>query len=393
MITPQQARETILKHANPGASQSIALKSATGFYLAEDIAAPHAHPLFDQSAMDGYAIRHEDAQQFERLQVIGEIPAGATSFPEIGPGHALRIYTGALMPSEADTVIIQEHVRRDGPWIYIEKLPETGKNIRRKGEQIEKGSVALHAGTLIDSAAVGYLASIGIQEVDVYQTPSAGIITTGDEFLAADDTPQPGKIFESNGQMLESLLHRTGYSSKRVICEDSLPKLTDTISQYAQQFPVLFITGGVSVGDYDYTLQALEAAGFDMVFHKINQKPGKPLLFAIRGACIAFGMPGNPRSVLSCFHHYALPALKKIAGAARPLSPTLRLPLTEPVENKSQKTLFLYATLTEEGVKPAKSQGSHMLQSAVNAHALLELEAEKTHFVTGDFVRVHLLPR
>lgn len=393
MITPKQARQNILNYAKSGESHFVPLKTATGFYLAEDVIAPHAHPLFDQSAMDGYAIRHEEANQYERLRVIGEIPAGATSFPTMGPGNALRIFTGALMPSEADTVVIQEHVRRDGPWLHIEKLPDPGKNIRRKGEQIQKGSIALQAGTLIDSAAIGYLASIGIEEVAVFQTPAAGIITTGDEFLSPGEHPQPGKIFESNGQMLESLLQQAGYSSKRIICEDSLPKLTDTISQYARQFPVLFVTGGVSVGDYDYTLQALEAAGFEIIFHKINQKPGKPLLFAVRGECMAFGMPGNPRSVLSCYHHYALPALKKIAGATYPLSPALRLPLTEPIENKSGKSLFLYATLSENGVTPTKSQGSHMLQSCVNAHAMIELEPEKSQFAAGDLVLVHLLPQ
>lgn len=393
MISPHEAREQIFQHTKSGESQHILLKNALGFYLAQDVIAPHDHPSFDQSAMDGYALRFEDLKKYDRLRVIGEIPAGATSFPEIGPGNALRIFTGAVMPPEADTVVIQEHVERDGQWMSVNKLPEkAGGNIRRLGEQIEKGSVALAAGTFLDSAALGFLASLGVSEVTIFSIPTAGIITTGDEFLKAGDPPEPGRIFESNGLMLESLLQPLGFSSKREICEDSLSKLTDTIAQFARQFPVLFITGGVSVGDYDYTPQALEAAGFEIVFHKINQKPGKPLLFAVRNGCIAFGMPGNPRSVLTCFHQYALPALNQMAGSSTPQLPKIQLPLTESLKNPGGKTLFLYAHLTTEGVAPAKSQGSHMLQSCVNAPAIIEM-APESDLNTGDRVTVYLLPK
>lgn len=379
---------------NVGEALLTPLAEAKEQYLASDVAAPHDHPFFNQSAMDGYAIRFEDLDSHERLRVIGDLPAGATAFPELGPGNAVRIFTGAAVPPTADTVVIQEDVTRDGQWMQITKKPlKRGQNIRKRGEQIGKGQVAIETGTLIDPAAVGYLATLGVQNVEVFQPVSAGILTTGNEFADPAHVPQPGEIFESNGAMLKALLQRENTESQHEACGDDREAMTSVISSLAEKHRVLFVTGGVSVGDYDFTPEALEAAGFRTVFHKVNQKPGKPLLFAVREDCIAFGMPGNPRSVLSCFYQYALPAIRGLRGAGSPALPTCKMPITEAVNNPSSKTLFLFAKFTPDGIETNRIEGSHMLASSVNAPAMIEVPADSRSIEKGQMVKVHLLPQ
>lgn len=393
MITPAEARKLVLRHTHVTPESMVTLRQAFGHCLSRDVMAPYDHPFFDHSAMDGYAVRFEDLIREKELAVSGEIPAGTTSLPNLEPGHAIRIFTGAAIPPGADTVIIQEHVVRNGDKISIERFPDKkGQNIRRKGEQIQKDSVALPGGTFLDAAAIGFLASIGVHEVMVHRRPSVGIIATGSEFNEPGKPLRPGLIFESNGKMLQAALQHSGYSSNVFTCPDDKDQLTDLVQTVSEQHDVLLVTGGVSVGDYDYTPQSLKAAGFRDIFHKINQKPGKPLLFAVREGCIAFGMPGNPRSVLSCYHQYALPGLRKMAGRTHPELNVLDLRLVAPLQNPGNRTQFFYAALERGGVLPLRGQGSHMLQSCVNAPAVIEM-APDSDLNTGDHVAVYLLPR
>lgn len=393
MITPNEARSLIAQHTPVLQAIEIPTNEALGHCLEANAYSPHDHPIFDQSAMDGYAVRFEDLEKFEQLRVIGELPAGATTIPTLGPGEAVRIFTGSVSPPTADSVVMQEHVNREGDTIKI-TVPQDkkGKHIRRKGEQIKKGDIALEKGTLLDAAAIGFLASIGVREVSVVVQPTAGIIATGDEFISPEKTPLPGQIFESNGVMLESLLKQSGFAKcERITQKDSLESISTAIKTMANKHNVLLITGGVSVGDYDFTPQALEDAGFKIIFHNINQKPGKPLLFAVRNNCVAFGLPGNPRSVLSCFFQYTLPSLKKLAGNAYCELPQLMVPLAEPIANRSKKALFLFAAFSGSTVVPLTAQQSHMLMSSVNAPAMIETEAGHDLFEKGALVKVHLL--
>lgn len=392
MIKPSEARKLILGHTHRTPELKKNLNDSTGHCLASDIEAPYDHPFFDHSAMDGYAVRFQDLITGKALPVNGEIPAGTTKLPELKPGEAIRIFTGAAIPHGADTVIIQEYVTRQGDEIHIDKLPQQkGQNIRRKGEQIQKDSTALTAGTFLDAAAIGFLASIGVHEVNVHKRPSVGIIATGSEFNEVGKPLKPGLIFESNGKMLQAALQRNGFSSKVFTCPDNADQLGDLIQTVSEQHDALFVTGGASVGDYDFTPQALQAAGFKSIFHKISQKPGKPLLFSVREGCVAFGMPGNPRSVLSCYHQYALPGLRKMAGALKPELTTIKLPLTEELKNPGDRSVFIYASIQLDGIRPLKGQGSHMLQSCVNANAVIEMPPN-SNFSTGDKATVYLLP-
>lgn len=393
MITPDEARALIAQHTPTLKAQTISTDKALGYCLEANAYSPHDHPLFDQSAMDGYAYRFEDLDKFEHLRVIGELPAGSTVLPTLESGEAVRIFTGSVNPPTADSVIMQEHVRREGDSIKI-TVPQNkkGKHIRRKGEQIKRGDIAIEKGTLLDAAAIGFLASIGVREVSAVARPTAGIIATGDEFISPAEAPLPGQIFESNGVMLEGLLKQSGFDkSERITRKDSRESISSAIKTMADKHNILLITGGVSVGDYDFTPQALEDAGFEIIFHNINQKPGKPLLFAVRNDCVAFGLPGNPRSVLACFLQYTLPALKKLAGNASCQLPQLMVPLAEPISNPSKKTLFLFAAFSGSTVIPLTTQQSHMLMSSVNAPAMIEVDADRELLEKGTPVKVHLL--
>lgn len=393
MITPEEAKALIEQHTPLLPAKVVGIDDALGYCLEADALAPHDHPLFDQSAMDGYAYRFDDLAHFEHLRVVGELPAGSTDLPELKAGEAIRIFTGSVVPPSVDSVVMQEHVNRSGETIQI-TVPQDkkGKHIRRKGEQIKRGDVALHKGTHLDAAALGFAASIGVQEVSVVSKPTAGIIATGDEFVSPAQTPLPGQIFESNGLLLESLMKKAGYEgTERITRKDSPESISNAIKTMADKHNILLITGGVSVGDYDFTPQALEKAGFKIVFHKINQKPGKPLLFAVRNDCVAFGLPGNPRSVLTCFLQYTLPAIKKLAGNSQLHLPQLIVPLGDAIPNRSKKALFLFGSFSGSEVVPLTAQQSHMLMSSVNAPAMIEIEAGFDFIEKGTAVNVHLL--
>lgn len=394
MISPDEARRLIAETAPDTRKMSVKVVDALGMVLAEPAVAPYDHPFFDQSAMDGYAVRFADLRPETPLKIAGEIPAGTTALPECRNGEALRIFTGAPVPESADSIVIQEHTRRQGDELFILKIQtEPGKHIRKKGEQIKKGAHALATGTVINPATIGYLASIGISDVEVYARPEVALLTTGNEFAKPGEDLRPGLIFESNGAMLKAALQQSGIQATHSVCGDDAATISKRINEMALKHDVLLITGGVSVGDYDFTPAALEAAGFRIVFHKINQKPGKPLLFAVRDNTIAFGLPGNPRSVLSCYYLYVYELLQRWAGIPNPGMTESHRELAEAIENPTGKTLFLTAQIVDDDkIIPLQGQNSHMLQSFAEADALIEIPAEQPITVTGERVKTYKLP-
>lgn len=393
MISPDEAKKLILQNTEVLNSELLQLSDAHGRYLAQPVYSLYDHPFFDQSAMDGYAIRWGDLEKFETLHISDEIPAGKTNIPVLKPGEAFRIYTGAAVPASADTIVIQEHTERKGSVLSVLKNPIKGSNIRKQAEQIQKGKVALEAGHRLNAASVGFLASIGITRVTVSNIPKVAIVATGNEFLHPGEKLVPGKIFESNGVMLRAALNEHGIKSSHNTCEDNAQSLCNLLIELSKEKNILLITGGVSVGDYDFTPEALKQAGFEVIFHKINQKPGKPLLFAKRAdGVIAFGLPGNPQSVLSCYYQYVIPALYKLQGALSSNLYSCELPLIKEVTNSSGKTLFIPSVISNEGVEALSGKGSHALQSFALANGVIELPPEPTELKAGTNVLVHILP-
>ncbi len=392
MIEPAEALKKILEHVKPRPSVRVKLEEAFRYFIAKPVLAPYDHPFFDQSAMDGYALRFEELKPGQRLRVSGESGAGTTEVPEPAAGEAVRIFTGAPVPESADTVIMQEHVHREGNEITIEKMPsKKGLHIRRKGEQIKKGSIALEAGMRLDAPAIGFLASIGVEHVEICRPPRTVIINTGSEFLEEGEALKKGKIFESNGIMLQEALRHENIKAEKKRVRDSKSMMREMIRLEADRSDLLLITGGVSVGEYDFTPDALQAAGFRIVFHKVKQKPGKPLLFAVREDCIAFGLPGNPRSVLSSFYLYVLPALHRLCGASKPGLMQTGFPLQEEVVNPGDRTLYLSGTVKDGKAQPLSGQGSHMLQSFSLAEILIEIPPGGKK--EGDLVKIFFLPQ
>jgi molybdopterin molybdotransferase len=393
MISREEAGALILKHAKLLSSEDIGVDGAVNRVLAAEVRSPIDHPIFDQSAMDGYCFSHSSMSQTSVLKLRGEIQAGGDSDIKIGPGECARIFTGAKLPASCDTVIMQEQTAVDGDQITLTNTElKAGANVRVAGEQLQKGEVALATGSILNSAAIGFLASLGIDTVRVARYPKVHIVCTGNEFAENKDDLGRGKIFESNGHMLVACLSKLGIKAEYEICTDHLKVLTELIALRENQFDLLLITGGVSVGDYDFTVPALEANGFETIFHKISQKPGKPLLFTTKERCTAFGLPGNPRAVLICFFEYVRAYIMQAMGSDNPILSQLWLPLAVSFNKKDDKrTHFLAAAVQDGKAILLNVQGSHMLSSMTAAEGLVVLPPEARVYEAGDMVEFHLI--
>jgi len=394
MISVKQAQSRILKHLCHLGIEQMKLSSALNRVLAFDVKSPVAHPLFNQSAVDGYAVRYRDFKAGKNIfGIIGESKTGEYKNFKIKPKECIRIFTGALVPRGFDTVIMQEEVKIKNGNIIINALPGNGANVRRKGEQIRKGSIALRKGTELNSSSIGFLASLGINKVKVSNLPKASVIVTGNEFSESQGKLKGGSIFESNGLMLKSMLRDLNIKSHGSLCKDDLNKLTALIKKETSKSDIVIISGGVSVGDYDFTEHALRNLNFKIIFHKVFQKPGKPILFAKKKNKTVFGLPGNPRSVFVCFWEYVYPFVRASMGIREPFLKSLSSKLADPYIKIDEKTLFLSSKLMDAEAEILEGQASHMLKSLTDADAIVSLPEGKKNYRKGDLVSVHMLPK
>lgn len=394
LITPAEAMALVLDSAPLMASEEVSLDMALGRVLAADVASPVDHPLFDQTAVDGYCFSHGDWIPGTPLRVVGQVRAGDDGGIHVRPGECARIFTGAPLPAGTDTVVMQEHVLRDGDVLHLRDLGiREGANRRVAGEQIRAGERALAAGTRLNPAGIGFLASLGISQVEVRLRPRVCIVVTGDEFASTHEDLRHGKIFESNGQMLLAALQAGGCEAEYALCPDNSEAMTRLVTAAAAAYEVVILTGGVSVGDYDFSRVALEGAGFEAVFHHVAQKPGKPLLYCQRGQQRAFGLPGNPRAAMLCYLIYVLPLLDAMEGAATRGLPRLRLPLAQPYHRKPDgKVHYVSGQLDSMQAIPLTGQQSHMLQSLAEGNLILHLPADPAEFPAGFMVDCQFLP-
>lgn len=371
-------------------TQTILLAKAQGQVLAETVHAPLALPPFDQSAMDGYALKMGEGRTYT---VAGEVAAGSAQTPVLKAGQAVRIFTGAAVPEEADAVIQQEWVVPAEGTILLEKIPYPQQNIRPKGEQLNQGAVALSVGQVLNPAAIGLLASLGVTQVTVFEQPRVRIVVTGDELVPPGMPLLRGQIYESNGQMLQAALAQTGFHNVAVcvVPDDYLITIT-TLQQQLQEADLVLISGGISVGDYDHVGKALQALRVEEWFYKVRQKPGKPLFMGVKDDCVVFALPGNPAAALTCFYEYVLTALRRAMGDAQFQLLQLQLPLSHAYERKGGRAQFLKARCNGQTVTILDQQSSAMLQSFAYANAIVYLPLEATTLLAGQLVEVHLLP-
>ncbi|MBK9760029.1 MAG: molybdopterin molybdotransferase MoeA [Flavobacteriales bacterium] len=390
MISVEEAKRIMMEHAQALVPGDMALSSANGFVV-EDVIAPYDHPLFDMSAVDGYAFRWSSG--VSTWDVVGEVAAGEHLLRELAPGECARVFTGAMVPMGADTIVMQEFVERAGDRItHSDNRLNRGGNIRKKGEQLQRGQVVLAAGERLDAAAKGLLASVGVFRVKSIRSPGVSVIITGSEF-SSGPVPEPGQIFGSNDVMLEALIAQAGATSELVHVPDEMVVLEEAITRAVAHADVVISTGGASVGDHDLVHAAIERCGGRAVFHGVAQKPGKPMLFAMFGDKPFFGLPGNPRAVAVLFWEYVVPFIRTMKGAKDPWLIGDVLPVTHTVNVKGDRAEFRAAQVKGGKVTLLPDEGSHMLRSLVDGNALAYLPAHQRSINVGDELEIHYLPR
>ena len=370
------------------------LGNSSGLILAEDVYAAIDIPAFPQSSMDGYAFSFNDWQKNRKLKIAGEVAAGNHETFNLSAGNAVRIFTGAAVPPGADTVIMQEKVKtQNGVLIIEDETLQVGNSVRPKGSEIKAGALALEKGDLLSPAAIGFLAGIGLVEVKVYSNPSISIIITGNELQEPGKPLQHGQVYESNSFALKAVLGQLSIENIEVLyATDNREIVTITLQKALKQSDVVLLTGGISVGDYDFVLQAATDCGVEKLFHKIKQRPGKPLYFGKKGNKLVFGLPGNPSSVLTCFYQYVIPALEKLSKRKISLR-SLKAPLANAFQKNTGLTHFLKGFYDGKTAASLDAQESYRLSSFAKANCLIQIDEDVTTLKEGELVDVYLLPQ
>lgn len=391
-ISVDEALKIIDHSTAPGLGHVWELKnsdSALGDFCFEAIQSPIAMPPFRQSSMDGYALRMHSSKEYK---IVGESKTGDSIDLPLEQGQAVRIFTGAAVPSQADSIVIQEKVTRQQDTIRLEQAAVPHQNIRELGEQFQQGATLLEKGTQLTPAALGVLSTIGIEKVKVYKKPKIAIIVTGNELVQPGKPLAFGQVYESNSLPLKTLLTHAGYPCNVIYIPDDYKTTVRLIEQAANENDMILLSGGISVGDYDFVGKALSELEVTPLFYKVRQRPGKPLFFGKKENTLFFALPGNPASTLSCFYVYVLQALYQCSGAAQPKLLRLKLKLSEDYQKSGARAEFLKATIDGEYVHILEGQSSSMILSFSKANALAYLPEEATHIQKGALIEVLVLP-
>ncbi len=393
LINVADAKKIISETTSVLAPANLALQQAAGLTLAEDLYSSMDIPAFPQSSMDGYAFSFNDWKQNKKLEIVGEVAAGSNEVFTLAPGNAVRIFTGAAVPPGTDTVVMQEKIKTvNGELIIEDDTIQVGNSVRPKGSEIKAGALALEKGSVLSPAAIGFLAGIGIADVKIYPDPSISIILTGNELQQPGKPLQHGQVYESNSFSLKAVLKQLYINNVEVFYATDKPEIvTSTLEKALQQSDVVLLTGGISVGDYDFVLQAATECGIEKLFHKVKQRPGKPLYFGKKNNKLVFGLPGNPSSVLTCFYQYVIPALEKLSNK-KPVLKIIQAPLSKPFQKNTGLTHFLKGIYNGKAATPLDAQESYRLSSFATANCLIQIEEEITSLKEGELVDVYLLP-
>jgi len=394
MISVTDAKKIISENVSSLESVILPLQDVAGLILAEDVYASMDIPAFPQSSMDGYAFSFEGWKKHKKLKIAGEVAAGSNETFTLTPANAVRIFTGAAVPAGADTVIMQEKVKIENGELKIEdEALQQGTSVRSKGSEIKAGELALGKESVLSPAAIGFLAGIGMAEVRVYPNPSITIIITGNELQQPGETLLHGQVYESNSFALKAVLQQLHITDIKILYATDKPEVvTGTLKKALEQADVVLLTGGISVGDYDFVLQATTECGVEKLFHKIKQRPGKPLYFGKKENKLVFGLPGNPSSVLTCFYQYVIPALEKLSKRKIGLQ-TLQVPLERSFKKVAGLTHFLKGLYDGKTAVPLDAQESFRLSSFAKANCLIQVDEDTTSLKEGELVDVYLLPQ
>ncbi len=378
MITVAEALDILRKACSPGPVEKAALREGAGRVLARDVRADVAWPPFDTSAMDGYAVRLADfapgkGPVAERPGLVG---AGDRPPAPLAPGEAVRIMTGAPVPEGTEAIVPVEKIRRENATVAALDPPSAGDHLRRRGESVEAGTLLLARGRRLTPSDIALAALAGADPLHVHRRPRVAIAVTGSELVPASETPGPGQLRDSNGPMLEALCRAHGaVAVVRPSVADEDGAVRRLFARGAGDEDVLITSGGVSAGDLDLLPDEAERAGFEILFHGVAIRPGKPIALGRRGTTLWFGLPGNPVSTSVCFHVFARYALDALAGAepAGPVFVSARL--SRPISIRGKRETYSDARLSvvdgKARVEPIRSRGSHDLAAFASANALI----------------------
>jgi molybdopterin molybdotransferase len=384
MESVASATEKIAAAIRRLAGEGVPIGEAWGRYLASPLRAERPVPPFTCSAMDGYAVRAADVVPPTRLSVGRTLYAGDAAGPPLGSLEAARIFTGAPLPPLADAVVAQERVDREGNQVLVHRRVAVGENVRRAGEDVEPGEVALESGTRLFARQLGLCAALGVARVEGVLRPRVALLSTGDEI-------ESGRVPDSNSRALVGALESLGARVTARTVADDEGALALAFEEALEAADLVVSTGGVSVGERDLVPRAIGRIGAAIRVHGVALKPGKPFLFAIRQGKPLFGLPGSPSACLVAFEVFARPAVLAMAGAARVRRRALRLPLAEPLEGRPGRARFVWARLDSEGrVRPLGPDIAQIRGPAL-AEALIALPADEKALGAGAAVECWLL--
>lgn len=399
MLAYQEAVQRLLEKVPAPRVVRLPLEMCRGRVLASEVCADLDLPPFDRSFMDGYALRSEDLSTLPaRLQIVGTVAAGSADQPRIGPGQAVRIMTGAVVPPGADAVQMVEKTRQmDFSLVEILEPVGSGQNIAPQGDEVVAGSAVLGAGRVVGAAEIGVAATFGKKDLQVYAAPAVAVISTGDELVDIDQTPGFGQIRNSNAYLLRAQCAGLGLEAEILpVVPDDPERTREAVSAGLERDLVLF-SGGVSMGEYDYVHKVLANEGLELFFHKVALKPGKPVLVGKKEGRLVFGLPGNPVSTFVTFELFVRPAVRKWMGFEHFGLPRVSGELLREVRQKPGRTFFKPArTLWHKDrfkVEPIDTRGSADLVAFSRADSLLIMEAEVSRLTPGAQVEVLLLDK
>lgn len=408
MISVEEALKLVEANIPKGSTETILLTDALGYTLAQDVTSPIDMPPFPQSAMDGYAVNYDP--NITEYRLVGEVAAGSDQKFELTKGEAVRIFTGAAVPFSANTVVRQEDVtvtifndlestdnlsqglgtersRSAQNKISFTADIKLNSNIRPQAEQIQKGTLALSVGTYIDPATLGYIATLGIVEIKVFSKPKIAILTTGDELVKPGQQLKYGQVYESNSAMLDAAFRSKGISTIRHLkIQDDYTATVNSIKSVIESNDFVILSGGISVGDYDFVGKALAELKVEQIFYKVKQKPGKPLYFGKKGSTTVFALPGNPAAALTSFYVYIYPSLQQFQGGKFDGCKRLHLPISADYNRKAQRSEFLKGKITDGKIEVLNAQSSAMLSSFSEADCLIYVPESQTTYKKGDLV-------
>lgn len=397
MTTFEEARSLILSSVAPLGRERVPIVAAAGRVLAEDIRAPWDIPRWDNSAMDGYAVRSADCGAPATLKLTGRQAAGGTVGPRVTPGCAVRIMTGSPIPEGCDAVVPFEEAEEAPGQVKVLLPVKPRAHIRFRGEDVGAGDPVIPAGALLRPPEISMLASFGRAFVPVYRKARVAVLSTGDELVELGGPLPPGRIIDSNTVSLAAAIEEAGAVPVLLgIAADDKDILREKIEE-GLRADALITTAGVSAGDRDFVREVLGGLGVQELFWKVDIKPGRPTAFGLKEGRPVFSLPGNPVSSLVTFEVFVRPALLKMMGRPDPLKPTVKAVLKEPIRKKAGKVHFFRVRIEDEGgeyvARTSGDQHTGILRTMVLADGIAVLPAERTAFEAGEKVDVYLLYR